>query len=387
MRFFRIDILCLTAVLLSGCGSFRPEPSRAKFEPVLRGWSFVESSEEMADQQTGAPAINYSSPVLYKDELLVATERFGLTSFNKHSGTVNWRIPIKGGASSTPVVFENKVFVGSNEGFFFAYPLGGGAEHWSQDLRFPVKGKPAYLGGRILVATVDHAMHALDASTGKILWTYRRNAASGTTIKGGGNASVIDGKFWVGFSDGSLVVLEPNDGSELREKQFRDNIKFTDIDAEPVPWKQGVLVSTYDGRLRYIKKNGLPIWTFPKGSAKAAVPGSGVNMIFLPGSDGTVYAVSDSSGKRIWQYSLERGVPTGVAYFGNSTDASMKDGLVAVASSDNFLYILDAKTGSLKQIMRFGSSSGAYGSVIADQKNKRFYVLSHYGRVYQFRVR
>ncbi len=378
----------LFSITVSACSgvSFKPEREELQLDSVQRGWAFIESSDEMADMEISSPPINFSSAILQGDLLYVGTGRFGIQVFNKHSGNLVWRRKVPGGITSDIAILNKKIVVGTNEGFAHAYPLGGGKVLWTQNLRFPVVGKPVFLAGRILIGTVDHALHSLDASTGKILWTYRRSSATGTTIKGGGNATVIAGKFWVGFADGSLAVLEPNDGSVLREKQFRDNLKFTDIDAPPVPWRSGVFVSTYDGRLRYIKRNGLPIWTFPKGSAKPVIPGGEKGSLFLPSSDGTIYAISEKSGKRIWSYTVDRGVPTGLAYFPSLAAKGTTAGLLVAASSDNFLYILDASNGSLKQRISLGSSSGAYGSIAVDNKEKAFYLVSHYGRVYQFQV-
>lgn len=373
-------------MFLSACSGVSFAPDRKDQELVRRGWSFIEPSEEIADMETGSPPINFSSAAIKGDTLFVGTERFGVQAFNKHNGSLVWQQAVPGGVTSDIAILDNKIIVGSNEGFAYAYPLGGGEALWSQDLRFPVMGRPAYVAGRVLIGTVDHALHALDASTGKVLWTYRRSSASGTTIKGGGNAVVIGGKFWVGFADGSLTVLEPNDGSVLRERQFRDSLKFTDIDAPPVPWRSGVFVSTYDGRLRFIKQDGLPIWTFPKGSAKPVLPGGEKGNVFLPGSDGDIYAVSETSGKRVWNFSVDRGVPTGLAYFPSAQVKGTSAGILVAASSDNFVYVLDANDGKLMQKFSLGSSSGAYGAIAADAKEKNFYLVSHYGRVFQFKV-
>ncbi len=378
----------LAITVLSACSgsSLKPEPSVYQVEAVRRGWSFIEPSEELAKLPTARHPINFGSASLHGDQLIVGTERFGVLAFNKHNGVVAWQSLVPGGASSDVLVYGKQVFVGSTKGIFYAYPLGGGDPEWEVDLRFPIVGQPAFVAGRVIVGTIDHAMHALDASTGKVLWTYRRSSASGTTIKGGGNATIVNSKIWVGFADGSLVILEPNDGSVLQEKQFRDNLKFMDIDAAPVAYRNGVFVSSYDGRLRYLKRNGLPIWTFPKGSAKAAFPVAETGQVFLPGSDGSVYALGEKSGKRMWSYAIEKGTPTGLAYFKSPSSQTATAGLLVAASTDNFLYVLDAKSGKLMQQFSFGSSSGAYGTIAVDKKNGAFYVVSHYGRVYQFKV-
>ena len=380
-----VGLLLLVSLGSISCSALRPNPSKAKIPLLERGWSFIESEEELINQETGAPELNFSSAALEGGKLIYGSMRFGLQVLDQKSGKVLWRKKIPGGVGANVLVREKKIFVGGEDGIFRAYGLDTGQEVWSSDIKFPASGTPILAQGKILVGTIDHAVHALDPATGKVLWTFRRGASAGTTIRGGGNAAFINGKFWVGFADGTLVALDPNDGAASLEKQYQDNAKFTDIDATPVAWKRGVLVASYDGRLRYLKTDGSLQWVFPAGGARSPIPSSLMGgTIFFGSSDGYVYAIQDGTAKELWKFPLKKGVPTGMALLNIG-----KNPVLVVSSSDNFIYSLDAKTGKELERESLGSSSGTYGEILVEEKSSadRLYIVSHTGRIHEFRFK
>jgi outer membrane protein assembly factor BamB len=311
--------------------------------------------------------------------LIFGSERFGITALSKRTGRLLWRKKFPDGVSALPFLHDNQLFVGTGSGTLHRLDLETGSEAWNVSLSGPVHGSMAFAFDRLFVATADEALHALDPGTGKVLWTYRRPAFSGTSIKGGGNPSVIDGKIWMGFSDGALVSVNPQTGSMESEKDFRDNLKFMDLDAKVIGWREGLLVSTYDGKLRYLHKDGSLIWEFPAGSARTPLLAEN-DLIYLPSSDGNLYAIAAGSGKELWRFSLPRGVPTGVTLIRRGPDR-----LLAVTGSEEKVFFLD-HNGKLLQEVSLGKGSGSFAPIALDKDTNSLYVLSSYSRIYQFRM-
>lgn len=368
----------------TGCAGKLGKNSGPEPEVLRRGWNFVEEESELLSQETGSPDINFTSGIISGGRFYYGSTRFGLMAMNKETGRVYWRKNFPGGVASNLVIFDKRIYVGSQDGFFHALSVDTGEEIWKSNLNFPALGTPAIAQGRILVGSIDRAVHALDLTTGKELWAFRRGSTGTTTIKGGGNPAYIAGKFWVGFSDGTLVALDPNDGAASVEKQFQDNPKFSDIAATPVPWKRGILVSTYDGRIRYINPDGSLVWTFPAGGAHSpvATPLFG-GAVFVAASDGHVYAIQDGTAKELWKFGLKRGIPTGIALVSQGEKHTL-----VVASSDNFVYALDAANGKLLAQDSLGSSSGSYADLVSEStKSDKLYLVSHYGRVFQYNIK
>ena len=382
-----LRILCLvgySAVCLVGCSSVRTwklENARVE-EPIFtRGWNFVEPEKEFLDMGAGLYFSSYSGPVLQDNKIIFGSERFGLVAVNKKNGKELWRKNFPHGVDAVPLVVQNKIYVGTNDGGLHLIDLDHGSQSWETSLGAPVQGTMLLAQDRLFVATSDDAVHGIDPQTGKSLWRYKRPASGLTGIHGGGNPSFIAGKIWMGFSDGYVVTLEPQDGSVSWEKQFRDNVKFFDIDAKIIGWHDGVLLTTYDGKLRYLKKDGTLIWDFAAGGAHAPLITED-DQLYLPSSNGNVYAIN-SSGKEIWHYTMNHGTPTSVALVPRKSGGD----LLVVGSSDRKIFGLDAKTGSLLGEASLGRGSGSFAPLVADKETHSFYVLSSFSRLYQFKVR
>ena len=380
MRF----LLLLSIPLFLSCSSssihIRPQ-DLASPQLLSRGWSYVESSQESSEVPTGEPMVYYGQVEIMDNLLVYTSERFGISVLNKYNGAFLWRKDIKEGSRSGIAIQGNSIYVGGNDGFFRAYHKKG-KELWKTDLRYPVRGKPLILGKRIFVSTIDHSIHALSLETGKVLWTYPHLVDSGMYIRGGGNISYAHKRLWVGFDDGVLLALRPKDGTPTFRRRFpqRKEAKFFDLDARVLSWKKGLLVSNFSGKLSYLKKNGALLWSFPAGSAHApALRNSGKATIYLASNDGSVYAISEK-GKKLWKYDLPGGVPTSLVYF-------QKKNIVLAASSHSYVYALDGDKGTLLDAAFLGANSGSYGAIAIDRKEQSFYLVSNYGRLYQFFVR
>jgi outer membrane protein assembly factor BamB len=383
----RIFLFLSCGLALSSCASVRkishdlkPAPVRASRSVIERGWVYSEKEETALNMESGAQPINFGSPILYDEKIIYTSDRFGVTAVHRDSGKLLWKHRTNASISSAPVISQQKLFVGDDHGIFRALSPESGREFWSTNLGHSIMGSPTIVNDRIIVSTIDEAIHALDHTTGKEMWVYRRPVTTTVSIKGGGNSSFIQGKIWVGFSDGTLVALEPNDGSVSFEKQFRDNLKFTDIDAKPIAWKDGILVNSYDGKLRHLRKDGTILWEFNAGGAKAPlISPIDHDVLYLPSSDGTVYALNNN--KDIWRFSLNQGVPTALAFFANKSKP-----VLIVATSDKRIYALNALTGREIGRNSLGQGSGTFATVAADEDRASFYVVSQWSRLYQFKI-
>lgn len=365
------------AIFLAACSSTRAV--RAP-EPVLqRGWSFVEKEGAFVGQEAGVGQASYSAPVIASEKIVFGSDRFGITALAKRNGQILWQKPIADGVAAQPYADDSSVIVGSEAGILQKLDINSGRTLWEVELSGPVHGSMLSAFRRLFVATADEALHAIDASTGKILWTYRRPAFNSTSIRGGGNPAAIAGQVWIGFSDGSLVALDPDTGSLATERIYRDNLKFMDIDARVVGWKDGLLVVTYDGKLRHTRRDGTLIWEFPAGGARAPLITEG-DTIYLPSSEGTVFAIG-LKGEEIWRYSFRRGVPSSLGL----VNRNGRRVLVATSTSER-VYALDAADGHLLGEQNLGHGSGSFSPVAVDEKTGSIYVLSNYSRVHEFRL-
>lgn len=372
--------ILLLALGLAGCSTLSKVGPVREPEPVLqRGWNYIEPEKEFLAQDAGAETISFSAPVLAGEKLVFGSERFGLVALARKNGQLLWRKALDGSLIAQPLAAGDRIFAGTETGSLYAFDPNG-RQVWKSSLGAPVQGSFLLAFQRLYVGTSDEGVHAVDPSTGKILWTYRRPAFGGTSVRGGGNPAAINGKVWIGFSDGTLLSLNPETGGVDSERSFRDNLKFSDIDAKVVGWRDGMLVATYDGRLRYLRKDFSTIWEFPSGGGRAPLLSDG-DVIYFPSSDGAVYAISGNTGKEIWSHPIRRGVPTGMAMLNVKGRK-----VLAVAVSEEKVLVIDAATGKSLGQSTLGRGSGSYGSVAADSETGAFYVISHTSRVHEYKI-
>ena len=98
----------------------------------------------------------------------------------------------------------------------------------------------------------------------------------------------------------------------------------------------------------------------------------------MPSSNGTVYALARANAKVLWQFELDRGVPTTI---------TLTDRYVIFASSHQYLYVLDKATGKGLYRYNVGDGSGFSSNPVYDKATDSLYVLSMAGNLYQFKIR
>ncbi len=373
--------LFFTAFTLLGCAHKRPEPIRESKPVLARGWTFVESDKERLELGASEGQFTLGSAAIADEKVIFGSERFGIVAVNKRTGMRLWSRKIPKGVNGQILVYKKQVFFGADDGKFRCLDLNSGRLVWEADMGFPSEGLPLMVSDRVYTYSSDDAVHAFDPATGKSLWVYKRAANGHTRVIGGGNLTYFSGQIWTGFSDGSLVALDPLDGSVKSEASYTDNLKFTDMDAQPLPWRNGILVTTFDGKLRYLSKELNTFWEFPAGGARAPIIGQG-STLFLPSSDGTIYSVNGTSGTENWRFVLKRGVPTGIVLAKTKSGKSI---LLAGTSHDQILAI-DADNGSELGSINIGGNSGTFSYLAFDEETRSVFFVSAFSRLFQLRL-
>jgi outer membrane protein assembly factor BamB len=100
--------------------------------------------------------------------------------------------------------------------------------------------------------------------------------------------------------------------------------------------------------------------------------------IYFPATDGFIYCVQKSSGKIVWQFEMDGGVPTQLA---------VTDQLVIMGSSFQYLYALNKKTGKPLYRYNVGNGSGFHGAPAFDPASQQVYILSGAGNLFDFEIR
>ncbi len=179
-------------------------------------------------------------------------------------GGDKWHFSVDAEVVSTPGIgSDSTTYVATMAGTIYAI-RSDGTLRWQTKLPGgkPVRSSPAVApGGAIYVGSDDGALYALDASNGKILWTYQTGAAVTSSPTVGAN-----GLIYVGSNDSNLYVLTA-DGKLQASFKTGAGIDFS----SPAIASNGTLyIGSRDGKL-YALMEGAPTPT-PTSAVPTATP-------------------------------------------------------------------------------------------------------------------
>jgi outer membrane protein assembly factor BamB len=168
-------------------------------------------------------AAAYGTPVVHRradgaDELLLSSHAHGLSGLDARTGALNWESPVFDKRMvASPVVAGDLAIgtCGSGAGtgnYLSAIRLGGqgnvAATHvaWTLKRATPYVPTPLFHEGRIYLISDAGFASAVDAATGKVLWSERLPRAEFF-----GSPVIVDGKIYCASTKGELIVLATGD--------------------------------------------------------------------------------------------------------------------------------------------------------------------------------
>lgn len=80
---------------------------------------------------------------------------------------LRWQFPTQGHVTSSPVVWGDTVYFGSEDGRVYAVNVQTGRKRWQFRTRGPVWSSPTVMGGEVFCGSSDGKFYVLDAETGK----------------------------------------------------------------------------------------------------------------------------------------------------------------------------------------------------------------------------
>lgn len=372
LRLIAGSACALALVTLLGCGGRNLYKNTKLIDPPLeRGYGFM-TRDYLLD--AGAEPVDTAGTTVTEDTVFLTSERNGVQAFERHGFQKKWTFTMKNGVSSEPLLDGSVLYLGANDGNFYALDAEFGQPLWKYETKAPVYAKPLVSNQRVYLTASDDVVYCLDQATGKWIWHYKRGGNFITTIRGNAQP-VVDGNFlYAGFSDGYLVALNANDGNIQWETRVHNGSKFTDVDASPLVDRDVLYVPSYDGSMYALnKKSGKVLWHVDYGGSRKVLLDE--KSLYLGSSDGNVYSLNKESGKMNWKFILDRGTPTGLILHAN---------YLVFGSSQQYFYAIHKGDGSLA----YRYDGGLRGGFVANPvlSGKEVYAFSTYGNMYVFKT-
>lgn len=317
-----------------------------------------------AKEYLGGRRVHRFSPILTENTVVTANAIDSLVAYDRNTAHTKWRMPILDGAEAGAQLSEDVLYFGAGDGQFYAVQVDSGAVLWSYPLKAEGVAKPLVRGGVVFVLGGNNVAHALNAKTGKLVWTYNRREASNISVRGGSQPALAGDVVLMGFSDGALVALNKTSGAIVWEVNLNRNKRFRDVDATPVVDGDAIYVSSYDGALYSVSRiDGKVNWTVEEGGYEEVLVSG--NNLYFSSSTGKTLALDKGSGKVLWSRDNPRGI---------ATAPSLYKGVLMVGEMEGALRFLDARTGDF--LTEFAPGRGVTSRVTVDSNTGELYFMS-----------
>lgn len=257
-----------------------------------------------------------------------------------------WIYATDDAVTSSPVIVDGKVYIGSNDKNLYCLDADDGSKIWNFTMGYKVSATPFVVGGRVYTGATDGNVYCLDADDGTKIW--ERYAGGWTDVlfeatswQPRSSPIVIGSKLYVGALDGKVYCLSTSDG-----------------DVE---------------------------WTFQTGASIGGSPAYNDGTIFIASTDRTFYALDAATGDSVWNWTTPKsradrkeyfffGTPTvaeGKVFIGGGGRSLRPPGVIMVA--------LNATTGEEIWIVDTDPDGNSNQAFAATYFNGVLYMSEHNG--------
>ncbi|MBT3307512.1 MAG: PQQ-binding-like beta-propeller repeat protein, partial [Alphaproteobacteria bacterium] len=185
-----------------------------------------------------------------------------------------------------------------------------GAEVWRKPVSGPARAAPTVRGGRVFILMVDNKLVAMNAKSGKTLWTHAGTAES-SSLLGSASPAVDAGVVVIPYTSGDLVALKTDSGRLLWQDTL-STIKRTDvvsnlahIRGRPVIDRGRVFAISHAGLMAsFDLRTGRRLWQKEVGGLES--PWVAGDYIFVLTNDAEIAAMSRDTGRINWVRALPR---------------------------------------------------------------------------------
>lgn len=202
------------------------------------------------------------------------------------------------GIYSSPVVYNNQVFVGDDMGYLTAYRLTDGKKLWSFRSEHRIVGTPAADEGVVVFGSADKHIYGLDAKSGKVLWKI---AAAEPVL---GAVTISEGVAFVGASDHTFRAINIHTGDMI---WAYDQVKGY-IVSKPLVVDNKVIFGAWDNTLYALDRySGATDWKWTGGltrmhfSPASVWPVAAHGKVFITDPQRALTAIDLETGETIYR--------------------------------------------------------------------------------------
>jgi len=313
-----------------------------------------------------------SSPVIYNETLFIGSDDCFFYAIDKKSGNLKWKFKTKGRVSSSAAVFNKVVYINSFDGFVYALDVENGKLIWKFDtggdkvfsatnlhgiqtggqvVEDPwdmYLSSPVVAKGKVFVGSGNGYFWAINAKTGQLDWKFRTEGVIHSS------PAISGDSVYFASWDSYIYALNCNNGSEIwRFKTGTDDINHNQVGFQSSPAISGnmLYIGCRDGNLRAIDRiSGKLKWLFSaNGSWIITAPAVYNNRVYFGTSDtNRILSLDSETGKIIFDKPAKSYIFSSPAIAGNK---------LYVGTFAGFLYEMDCISGKTRAVFSTEAST------------------------------
>ncbi|HTD40030.1 MAG TPA: PQQ-binding-like beta-propeller repeat protein [Mucilaginibacter sp.] len=258
----------------------------------------------------------------------------GTYSSNNHTGLgdIKWKFKTQGKVFSSPAICSGIAYVGSEDHSLYAINVQTGKLLWKFTTGGAVNSSPAVYKNVVYFGSFDGFYYALNAATGKLVWKFKTEGERKVGAKG-------------------LWTMSPKDQYMEDQYDFFLSSPVLDLNKKDLT----VYFGSSDGNLYALNAStGKKKWAFRTNGIIHTSPALYQGKVYIGSWDTFLYALDVATGKLQWKFETGK-QPVYHLLEGIQSSPICADGMVYFGARDGFFYALNANDG--KQVWKYSANN------------------------------
>lgn len=209
------------------------------------------------------------------------------------------------------ISYENGIiFVSNGFGNVYALDAISGKEIWKINIRIPIRSSPISFNQIVYIISHDNQVFALNALNGEVLWNHRGILESASVLSS--NSVAVDGGLvFVPYSSGEIYAIRTLNGSVVwtdslsRTGSSTSLSEINSITARPVADNGRLISVSHAGRMVSVDiSSGERLWTLDISGTET--PWISGDWVFTLSTNSELIGISRNAGKIKWVTQLEQ---------------------------------------------------------------------------------
>lgn len=280
-----------------------------------------------------------------------------------------WTFNMESPIHSSPAIYNDHIYIVSENGILKAIDMETGEEEWDLDLESPTNSSPIVHKNKLYIGCED-GFKAVNINSHKVSWEYDCDNVASTPF-------YYEDVIYFGSDNGHLYGLN-DDGKVEFNKKFSGELKTS-----PIVVDDTIYIASTDAKIYSIGTDKSKNWEFTAGDEILSSPGYVNETVIFGSSDGNVYCLNESDGDLVWKTDLNNKVIS-------SPTIDEHDNSVYIGSDEGNFTCLDIRDGTIKWSFSAGdkvqSTAALKDKLVAfGSNNGNLYVLNKYTGLEEFK--